>query len=246
MGQLQLGIRTTMNKKLLIITGGSAGIGFQTAQLFADNNYDVINLSRRAITLQSAMQFSVDFSQDGWIDPIADDLLEACQGYDKITLVHNAALLQKGSAADLNKDELQRSLDVNVIAPALLNSLLTPSMQAGSSIIYIGSTLSEKAVANSAYYVIAKHAVVGMMRSTCQDLAGSGIHTTCVCPGFTDTEMLRAHVGEDQEILKDIASGVTQGRLVEPEEIANSIYFCANNPVLNGAVIHANLGQIEQ
>jgi NAD(P)-dependent dehydrogenase (short-subunit alcohol dehydrogenase family) len=234
-----------MNKKLLLITGGSAGIGLQTATLFADNHYDVINLSRRPIPLQTATQFSVDFSKDGWLERIADDLLKAIQGYDNITLVHNAALLQKGSATALNKDELQRSLDINVIAPALLNSLLIPSMRAGSSIIYIGSTLSEKAVANSAYYVIAKHAVVGMMRSTCQDLVGSGIHTTCVCPGFTDTEMLRAHVGEDEEILKQIASGVTQGRLVEPLEIANSIYFCANNPVLNGAVIHANLGQIE-
>ena len=84
-----------------------------------------------------------------------------------------------------------------------------------------------------------------MMRATCQDLAGSGIHTACVCPGFTDTEMLRAHVGDDPEILKSIAGTTTFGRLVEPSEIAATIQFAANNPVINGAVLHANLGQVE-
>jgi len=84
-----------------------------------------------------------------------------------------------------------------------------------------------------------------MMRATCQDLAGRGIHTACVCPGFTDTEMLRAHVGEDPEILKAIASMSTFDRLVTPAEIATTIKFAADNQVLNGAVIHANLGQKE-
>jgi 3-oxoacyl-[acyl-carrier protein] reductase len=83
------------------------------------------------------------------------------------------------------------------------------------------------------------------MRATCQDLAGSGIHTVCVCPGFTDTEMLRAHVGHLPEILGALATGVTYGRLIQPGEIARTIRFCADNAVVNGAVLHANLGQVE-
>ena len=47
-------------------------------------------------------------------------------------------------------------------------------------------------------------------------------------------------------MLAAIASGVTQNRLIEPDEIAATIGFCADQPVLNGAVIHANLGQIER
>ncbi|MEX2366607.1 MAG: SDR family oxidoreductase, partial [Pseudohongiellaceae bacterium] len=126
------------------------------------------------------------------------------------------------------------------------NQLLIPKMQSGSSIIYVGSTLSEKAVANTYSYVVSKHAMVGMMRSTCQDLAGRQIHTACICPGFTDTEMLRTHVGNDNEVLEAIASGSTFGRLIKPEEIADTIWFSANNPVINGALIHANLGQVER
>ena len=118
-------------------------------------------------------------------------------------------------------------------------------MSAGSAILYVGSTLSEKAVANSFTYVTSKHAMLGMMRATCQDLAGLKIHTACICPGFTDTEMLRAHVGQDPDILESIAGGSALGRLIEPTEIADLLFFSAENPIINGAVLHGNLGQIE-
>ena len=99
-----------------------------------------------------------------------------------------------------------------------------------------------------------------------QDLAGSGIHTCCVCPGFTDTEMMRAHVGStplksgsesgdsravgstvedgDNDVLQRIAKLSTFGRLIDTSEIADVLLFAARSPVLNGAVIHANLGQV--
>lgn len=118
-------------------------------------------------------------------------------------------------------------------------------MPHGSSLIYIGSTLSEKAVANSFSYVTSKHALVGMMRASCQDLKGKQIHTCCICPGFTDTEMLRTHVGDDSAVLEFIASLNTFNRMIEPKEIAEFIIWAHHNPVINGSVLHANLGQIE-
>jgi len=89
-------------------------------------------------------------------------------------------------------------------------------------------------------------AVAGLMRATCQDLAGTGIHTACLCPGFTDTAMLRAHVGGSDETLAAIAAGISFNRLIEPGEIARALLFCAENPVVNGSLIHANLGQIQR
>ena len=117
-------------------------------------------------------------------------------------------------------------------------------MGAGSCILYVGSTLSEKAVPGSFSYVVSKHAIVGMMRGTCQDLAGTGIHTACVCPGFTDTEMLREHVPDDA--MASVSAMSAFGRLIEPAEVAATLLFAAENPVLNGAVLHANLGQVER
>ena len=154
--------------------------------------------------------------------------------------------MKSDSAANTATSDFRHTLELNVVAPHILNQILIPKMTQGSGIIYVGSTLSEKAVANTYSYVVSKHALIGMMRSTCQDLANTGIHTACVCPGFTDTEMLRAHVGEDAEIIESLSTLSTFGRLVTPEEIANTIVFAAENPVINGAVIHANLGQVER
>lgn len=84
------------------------------------------------------------------------------------------------------------------------------------------------------------------MRSTCQDLAGTGIHTACVCPGFTDTEMLREHLGNESAAVEAVCEQSTFGRLIQPEEIAETILFCAQNPVINGSVLHSNLGQRER
>jgi NAD(P)-dependent dehydrogenase (short-subunit alcohol dehydrogenase family) len=167
-------------------------------------------------------------------------------GSARIALVHNAGLLGKDSVPTLDAAHLARALQVNVIAPQQLNRLLLPVMGAGSSIVYVGSTLGEKAVAGACSYVVSKHALIGLMRATCQDLAGRGIHTACVCPGFTDTEMLRAHVGADEAILGSLAGSMTFGRLISPGEVAETIRFCALNPVINGSVIHANLGQVER
>jgi len=83
------------------------------------------------------------------------------------------------------------------------------------------------------------------MKAACQDLQGKGLHTCCICPGFTDTEMLRTHVGNSEEVLQAIAAMNTFGRMIEPEEIAATITWAHNSPVINGAVLHANLGQIE-
>ena len=119
-------------------------------------------------------------------------------------------------------------------------------MSEGSAIIYVGSTLSEKAVPGAFSYVTSKHAVVGLMKATCQDLMDRGIHTACVCPGFTDTPMLRNHLNHDETIIEQIKTMNAQNRLIKPTEIASTIYFAATNPVINGAVLHANMGQKER
>jgi NAD(P)-dependent dehydrogenase (short-subunit alcohol dehydrogenase family) len=231
--------------KILVITGASRGIGLATARLFNDSGFRVINLSRSRSPLSNIENIDIDLSRDDWSDTITTQLLPAIDGAEQIVLVHNAGAIIKDSLQNFALDEFRRVLELNVVAPVRLSHLLLPRMRAGSSIIYIGSTLSEIAVPNSCAYVTSKHALIGLMRSTCQDLAGSGIHTACVCPGFTDTEMLRDHVGNSEEILQAIAKGVAHGRLIEPLEIARTVYFCAHNAVINGAVMHANLGQVQ-
>lgn len=237
--------------KLLVITGASRGIGKATAVKFLTDGYDVINISRSGLEIAESdtglvTNLAIDLSNFDWPTQHGEALKQLIKSKREIVLVHNAALHYSDSLQTVVDSELQQSLQVNVVAPTQLNQLVMPFMETGSSVLYIGSTLSEKAVPGACSYATSKHAVVGLMRATCQDTAGNGIHTACICPGFTDTEMLRGHIGDDQAVIDSITSNVAFGRLIETEEIATTLYFCANNAVINGTVLHANLGQIER
>jgi len=235
---------TAGSGKTLLITGASKGIGFETARQFVNKGYRVINVSRSEACHADIENFKLDLGQEEAEAKIIKFVSEQLSA-GEICLVHNAAKLNNDTANATNSGSFRDVLELNVVAPHILNQHILPLMKAGSSIIYIGSTLSEKAVANTYSYVVSKHAIIGMMRATCQDLKGSGIHTACICPGFTDTEMLQTHIQGNAEVLESISAMSTFGRLIDPAEIARTICFAAQNPVINGAVLHANLGQVE-
>ena len=87
-------------------------------------------------------------------------------------LIHNAARLDNDTAVETPSNRLREVFEVNLIAPNTLNYFTLPFMHRGSAVLYVGSTLSEKAVPHSFSYVVSKHAMVGMMRAMCQDLVG--------------------------------------------------------------------------
>src|SRR5690606_30364685 len=99
---------------------------------------------------------AVDLGGNDWQKRITAELLPAVVDADQLVLVHNAAANIHDSLAEFSADAFRRTLEINVVAPAQLGHLLLPAMRSGSSIIYIGSTLSEIAVANSCAYVTSK------------------------------------------------------------------------------------------
>jgi NAD(P)-dependent dehydrogenase (short-subunit alcohol dehydrogenase family) len=229
-----------------IITGASRGIGHALAARFRQQGWGVLNLSRKPCRVPDVVNVGVDLSAPGWEEQVGQALRDSVgPSSGRLSLVHNAALYANDDALSLTAEHLRRVLEVNVVVPAVLNRLVRDRLTEGSSILYVGSTLAEKAVRGAASYATSKHALIGLMRATCQDLVGTRVHTACICPGFTDTEMLREHIGGDPAVLATVAKMTTFGRLIEPREIADVIWLCANTPVLNGAVLHANLGQVE-
>lgn len=230
----------------LVITGASSGIGRAIATRFLLDGWGVVNLSRRPSAEHGVDNLACDLERPDALDAVAETLTSRLAGADRICLVHNASRMCADRIDALESAALRAVLELNIVAPSRLNQWVLPLMGPGSSILYIGSTLAEKAVPGVASYVIAKHALAGMMRATCQDLAGRGIHTCMICPGFTDTEQLRQLIGEDPATLAAITGLSAFDRLIEPEEIAEAVAFAARAPVLNGALIHANLGQRER
>lgn len=229
-------------KKTLIITGGSKGIGKSIIEKFFNEQYEIVNIARSPNELKGIKNINADLSEEGVEKKIEEQIQQLLNEQQIICLVHNAATHYHDSVGTQEKSILNESITVSVVLPALLNNIIIPYMAAESSIIYIGSTLAEKAVKNAASYVICKHALVGLMRATCQDLSNYSLHTCCICPGFTETEMLREHVGNNMDFAKN---KVGAKRLIKPQEIAEIVYFSSKNQALNGAVIHANLGQLE-
>ena len=230
--------------KCLVITGASAGIGLHTASRFLREGYTVINLSRRLCPLDAVNHINCDLSLPGFMETVSSQLTPSLQQAETIVLIHNAARMENDSAVETPSNAFREVLEVNLVAVNSLNYFCIPFMKTDSAILYLGSTLAEKAVPGAYSYVVTKHASIGMMRAATQDLAGRGIHTACVCPGFTDTEMLRTHVPE--EAMDAVRAMSAFGRLIDPDEIADCLYWAATSPVINGSVLHANLGQIEQ
>ena len=230
--------------KCLLITGASAGIGLHTAQRFVAEGYTVINLSRRRCPLEQVNHINCDLAASGFLERISPQLNGLLQQAEQIVLIHNAARMNNDSAVETPSNAFRDTLEINLVAPNTLNYYTIPFMKPGSAVLYVGSTLSEKAVPGSYSYVVSKHAMIGMMRATCQDLAGREIHTACVCPGFTDTEMLRSHV--PAEAMDSVRLMSAYERLIDPDEITECLFWASANPVINGSIIHANLGQIER
>lgn len=231
--------------KIAIVTGASVGIGSATASAFLEEGFAVYNLARRKCPVGDVININCDLASGAAIEGAVSTLEHALDGCSEAVLVHNASQMRKDSVAECNSDSLAQVMTTNVIAINSLNQGLLPLLPRSSSVLYVGSTLAEKAVPGSFSYVVSKHAQLGMMRATCQDLMGSGIHTAMICPGFTDTEMLRTHLGNDPEVAAVIAGMNSFNRLIAPGEIAELIRWAHHNPVINGAVLHANLGQKE-
>jgi len=231
--------------KVAIITGASVGIGSAAARAFLDEGFAVFSLARRVCPVAGVTSLICDLASEDAIASACDRLADTLAGCTECVLVHNAAQMRKDRVDACSSENLEQVLQTNVISINSLNQRLLPLLPPSSSVLYVGSTLSEKAVADTFSYVVSKHAQLGMMRATCQDLMGRGIHTALICPGFTDTEMLRTHIGDDPAAESAIGGMNAFDRLITPEEIAELIRWAHHNPVINGAVLHANLGQRE-
>ena len=232
---------------IAILTGASSGIGAAAAEQFVEHGYTVINISRRDCPVPGVETLATDLADERSASQTCATLASrvADAGGASVCLVHNASLMLKDRCDTTEDADLSLVLAVNVVGINALNRSLLPLMPARSSVLYVGSTLSEKAVAGAFSYIVSKHAQLGMMRATCQDLMGRGIHTALICPGFTDTSMLRQHVGHDDAVLDSLGEMNSFGRLVAPSEIADLILWAHDHPVINGSVMHGNLGQVE-
>ncbi len=236
---------TTLNGRHALVTGGSRGIGAAIARELLLQGARVTLLARDASALLQAQE---QLSALGQVHHVVADVAERKQVEQALQqvgqqlgpldiLINNAG--QVASAPFLNTgDELwQRMLDVNLNGTYYcIQAVLSVMREQGwGRIVNVASSAGLRGYAYVAAYCAAKHGVVGLTRALALELESSGVTVNAVCPGYTDTPMLRtsieqlaAKTGQDGEtILATLAAQNARGRLLSPQEVAQAaVGFC--------------------
>jgi NAD(P)-dependent dehydrogenase (short-subunit alcohol dehydrogenase family) len=230
------------DNKVALVTGGALGIGLATAKKFAELGAKVAILDRdaragvvAAKSINSAGEASGFFECDVADEAsVARSIKEMGSRYGRIdVLVSNAGIQRYGDVLGTSEELWNEVMDVNLkgcfhVAKAAL-PLMIP--RGGGAIVVVASVQAFTAVGNSAAYVTAKHALLGLVRAMSLDYASKNIRVNCVCPGAIDTPMLRWAARLDanpEKVIETCNRMHPLGRIGRPEEVANAIAFLAS------------------
>jgi len=187
-----------------LITGASSGIGEALAKRFAREGFDLVLVARTRSTLQAlARKLASQYAIRAWVQPcdlskrtapkqLATTLAEENRQVD--FLVNNAGVLEHGEFAALKPSAHQRLIDVNVSGfTAMVAQFLPGMVERGSGrILNVASIAAFQPVPSLATYAATKAYVLSLTESLSEELQGSGVTATALCPGVTATNMVSA------------------------------------------------------
>jgi hypothetical protein len=186
---------------LALVTGASAGIGRELAREFASHGFDLAVVARRAEALEElAADLRAEHGRAVHVLPC--DLLEADAPqrlFDRVeqcglavdVLVNNAGVVEFGSFADTPPDALERVVELNTrVLVALTRRFLPPMRARGSGrILNVASVAAFLTMPSMAVYAATKVFVLSFSEALSEELAGTGVSVTVLCPGLTATEL---------------------------------------------------------
>jgi len=227
--------------RLVVVTGGTRGIGAAIAKRFADAGDRVVALGRADCDVTDESAVSTVFGGLGEID----------------VLVNNAGVATSAPLAKTTVDEWRSQMDVNATGAFLCTRAVLPGMLARDRgrIVTVASTAGLVGQRYTTAYSASKHAAVGLTRAVAAEVTATGVTANAVCPTFVHTDMTADTVRRiasttgrsevDGEAL--LARMSPLGRLLEPDEVAFAVAFLAapEAGAINGQTIVLDGGGIQ-
>jgi len=232
----------TLEGKVAWISGATSGIGAETARLFAEEGARVALVGRRvalarrlARILQGgpgrALALRCDVSSE---TQVRDSIRRTIKQFGALDiLVNNAGMVHVKALHEYSEREWDRVMNVNVKSMFLAFKHALPHLRRAerSWIVNVGSISSFVGQALTPVYTTSKHAIMGLTKSIALDYAADGIRCNCVCPGITDTPMLREHLDSQPDPEGALAKRlrrVPMGIALTPEDVAKTILFLSS------------------
>lgn len=230
-----------------LVTGAGSGIGAAIVIALAAQGYRVSLLGRRLEALEATSHEIADVSRCQCLPCDVTDsaavetaFAQAAAALGDIDILVNCA--GAAPAAPFHKLSTaawQQVLDVNLNGVFHCCSAVVPGMRSRGAgrIVNVASTASLKGYPFVSAYCAAKHGVLGLTRALALELAGHGVTVNAVCPGYSDTTIIRDSVSaivdktgkSEAEALKTFTDSNPQGRLVEPVDVADAVaYLCSD------------------
>jgi len=232
-----------LRDKVAIVTGGAAGIGQATAQVFAEEGAKVvvadINEKAGSETVSEieshggrAIFIPTEISHENEVNHVCREAVKTFGRLD--ILVNNAAaFILKDLGA--SQADWERSVSVNIVGTALMSKYASEIMKehGGGSIVNVGSISAFISQPSFTTYSATKAAVVQMTRNMAMDLASAKIRVNCVSPGTVLTKTSNFHMGHLgmtlEEFMESEAPKHLLGRVGHPREVAYAILFLASD-----------------
>lgn len=220
--------------KKVLITGGARGIGKAIVNKFEMSGYTVYAPSRAELNLADAnsIQSFIEQHQSEYFDVIINNA--GCNDIHEIT--------------DITDEEIENMMQVNLIAPIKLLRGFVGAMKEHryGRIVNIGSIWAVVSKAGRCVYSATKNGIHGVTNTLAIELAPYNILVNTVCPGFTLTELTRKNNTPEQ--IAEISKDIPLGRMAEPEEMAEVVFFLASeaNTYLTGQKITVDGGFTEK
>lgn len=242
-------LEESIKNKVVIVTGGTRGIGFSTVKAFLENGAKVALCGSRKETVDKALSelnkinssyevigFPTDLLDLSEVRKMMEEVVNKWGSID--VLINNAGISDNVSIYDQDSEHFSKIIDINVEAIFNCSKIAAEKMKSKGKgvILNTSSIVSINGQKVGVGYPTSKFAVNGLTKSLARELGKDGIRVNAVAPGIIATDMVAAL---DQNMIKAMAANIPLGRIGEPEEIANVFLFLASDMAsyISGAIL---------